>query len=155
MTPERWRQIEELFHAVLELPAGERLEFLSSHANGDETLKTEVENLLDQYDEADSFISQPLLDSGKGVLSSLLDESDEDPLTGEVLGSYRIDREIGRGGMNSEEGSCAAAGKARASVAAATTRTLLIMMDSSFLCVFPQGLAVLWAGALTDDNETY
>lgn len=100
MTPERWQEIEELFHAVLELPAAVRLEMLAAKAADDQDLREQVELLLSQYQEADSFISQPLLDSTRGgVLSSLLDDSDVDPLTGEVLGNYRIEREIGRGGM--------------------------------------------------------
>ncbi|MEQ1606510.1 MAG: tetratricopeptide repeat protein [Pyrinomonadaceae bacterium] len=100
MTPERWRQIEEIFHEALELDTAVRGEFLWASANGDDELRLEVEKLLDQFDDASSFIEQPLYDSAKsGVLSALLDESDEDPMVGKLLGNYRIEREIGRGGM--------------------------------------------------------
>jgi serine/threonine protein kinase len=100
MTPERWRQIEEIFHEALELDPSARNEFLKASANGDDELRVEVKKLLDQFDEASSFIEQPLYDSAKsGVLEALLDDSNDDPMVGKLLGNYRIEREIGRGGM--------------------------------------------------------
>ncbi len=100
MTPERWHQIEEIFHEALDLEAGPRAKFIKQKAGDDAELKAEVERLLSQFDEASSFIEQPLYDSAKNaVLSSLLDETDEDPMVGTVLGNYRIEREVGRGGM--------------------------------------------------------
>ncbi len=100
MTPERWHQIEEIFHEALDLEAGPRAKFIKKKAGDDAELKAEVERLLSQFDEASSFIEQPLYDSAKsGVLSSLLDDGDDDPMVGTVLGNYRIEREVGRGGM--------------------------------------------------------
>ncbi len=100
MTPERWQQIEEIFHEALELEADERSKFISEKTGKDTELRSEVEKLLSQFDEASSFIEQPLYDSAKNnVLSALLDETDEDPMVGTVLGNYRIEREVGRGGM--------------------------------------------------------
>lgn len=100
MTPERWRQIEDVFHEVLDLPNAERLRELDARCAEDAELRAEVEKLVSQYDEASSFIEQPLMDSTTGgFIASLLDDSDEDPMIGKLLGAYRIDREIGRGGM--------------------------------------------------------
>lgn len=100
MTPERWRQIEEIFHAALEVDPDSREEFLRERSGGDEELHAQALNLLSQYDEASSFIEAPLYDSAKaGVLSSLLDDRDDDPMVGKTLGTYRVEREIGRGGM--------------------------------------------------------
>ncbi len=48
MTPERWRQIEDLYHRVLEKKATERLSFLRQAGGGDEELRREVESLLAQ-----------------------------------------------------------------------------------------------------------
>ena len=59
MTPERWRQIEEIFHEALELDTAARDEFLRASANGDDELRVEVEKLLDQFEDASSFIEQP------------------------------------------------------------------------------------------------
>ena len=100
MTPERWQQIEEVFHGALELGEPDRRAFMLEKTKGDDELRDEVEKLLAQFDEASSFIEQPLYDSARSnVLSALLDDSDEDPMIGKVLGNYRIEREIGRGGM--------------------------------------------------------
>lgn len=118
MTPDRWQQIEEVFHAALEVEPKKRPAFFDKHANGDDALRSEVEKLLEQFDEADSFISQPLLDSGNaGVLSALLDESGEDTMPGTLLGNYRIEREIGRGGMGAVYEAVRADGEFRRKVA--------------------------------------
>ncbi len=47
MTPERWREIERLYHAALERDAAERAAFLNEACGGDEALRREVESLLD------------------------------------------------------------------------------------------------------------
>src|SRR6187401_1436642 len=118
MSPERWRQIEALFHEALELGASERANFLAEQTNGDPELRAEVEKLLTQFNDASSFIEQPLYDSARsGVLLGLLDDLDEDPMVGKVLGSYRIEREIGRGGMGAVYEAVRADGEFRLRVA--------------------------------------
>jgi len=118
MTPERWQQIESIFHEALELETGMRASFLELATSEDAELRTEVGKLLDQFDEASSFIEQPLYDSAKsGVLSALLDDVDDDPMVGKVLGSYRIEREIGRGGMGAVYEAVRADGEFRLRVA--------------------------------------
>lgn len=100
MTPERWQQIEEVFNGAIDLGEVEQRAFLDEKTAGDDDLRAEVEKLLSQFEEASDFIEQPLYDSARsGMLLGLLDESDEDPMVGKVLGNYRIEREIGRGGM--------------------------------------------------------
>jgi hypothetical protein len=39
MKPERWQQLNQLFHAALERAAGERAAFLDGACNGDESLR--------------------------------------------------------------------------------------------------------------------
>jgi len=81
MTPERWQQIEEIFHEALELDGATREKFIDQAAGDDAELKSEVAKLLSQFDDASSFMEQPLYDSGKNeVLSSLLDSSGDDPM---------------------------------------------------------------------------
>lgn len=118
MTPSRWQQIEEIFHEALELVGGEREVFLVRSTGDDAELRTEVEKLIAQFEDASSFIEQPLYDSARsGVLSALLDETDEDPMVGKVLGNYRIEREIGRGGMGAVYEAVRADGEFRLRVA--------------------------------------
>jgi serine/threonine protein kinase/tetratricopeptide (TPR) repeat protein len=100
MTPERWKQIEEIFHEALGLEPFERSEFLSRRGEGDEELQIEVEKLIKQFEEASSFIEEPVYDSENvAAFPARLAESGKDPIVGKVLGNYVVDREIGRGGM--------------------------------------------------------
>src|SRR6185295_8074772 len=96
MHPERWRRINELFHAALDLPARERGDFLDRECAGDISLRAEVEKLVDGLDRAGSFIESPVvLDETTMELA----DSDQEPAAGLRLGAYEVIREIGRGGM--------------------------------------------------------
>jgi serine/threonine-protein kinase len=46
MTPERWRQIEEVFQAVVERMPEERAAFLDQACTSDPELRREIESLL-------------------------------------------------------------------------------------------------------------
>jgi hypothetical protein len=46
MEPERWRQIERLYYAVLEQEKSHRARYLEQSCAGDESLRREVESLL-------------------------------------------------------------------------------------------------------------
>jgi WD40 repeat protein/serine/threonine protein kinase len=83
MTPERLQQIRELFEAALERTAGERTLFVAGSAGADEDLRQAVERML----AADASAEGPL------------DEKTTGPGANRRIGPYRIDRELGRGGM--------------------------------------------------------
>src|SRR5947208_14533513 len=95
MISERWKQIEALFEQSLELPETERGKFLEKRCNGDEELRREVESLLQSHARAGTFIDKRSL--------FLSDEESEATgaaaAAGELIGAYRVLREIGRGGM--------------------------------------------------------
>src|SRR5512132_1860634 len=98
MTPERWRQVEEIFQAALDLSPGERTRYVSEVCAEDSELKRDVEVLLSQYDSAGELLEEPVYGNTEmSVLESFVE--DKDPMIGRRLGSYRIEREIGRGGM--------------------------------------------------------
>jgi eukaryotic-like serine/threonine-protein kinase len=44
MTPERWQQIEKLYHEALKLELSHRAEFLKDACAGEEALRQEVES---------------------------------------------------------------------------------------------------------------
>jgi len=46
---ERWKQVEELFNAALELESVARAAFLAEACAGDEELRREVESLLQAW----------------------------------------------------------------------------------------------------------
>src|SRR5690242_3924115 len=95
MNTERWRQIDELFHAVLECPAAERLTYLKKACGGDEKLRQEVESLLSSSERATTFIELPAYE----VAPELLTNSTAGIRVGESIGHYRIESLIGTGGM--------------------------------------------------------
>ncbi len=95
MTPERWKEVEAVFEHALKLPINERTAFVQKSSNGDDELRREVESLLESHAQAGSFIDKRSLffsDEEVGEKSEILSP-------GELIGSYRILREIGRGGM--------------------------------------------------------
>jgi eukaryotic-like serine/threonine-protein kinase len=61
MQPERWKTVEQIFHAALERAPEERPEFLNSACLGDGELRSEVESLLDETSKTASFIEPPLI----------------------------------------------------------------------------------------------
>jgi len=98
MTPERWRQVEEIFQAALDLSPEDRNRYVSDVCKEDTDLKRDVESLLSQYDSAGELLDEPVYGNTEmSVFESFVEE--KDPMLGRRLGSYRIEREIGRGGM--------------------------------------------------------
>ena len=96
MTPERWRQIKEVFNSALKYEPAERSLFLSRACYNDTALQKEVESLLSAHERDGSFIDSPAY---KRAAEWMLDEPPAELKPGEVLGSYEITSFIGRGGM--------------------------------------------------------
>lgn len=94
MTPERWKQVTDLFHAALERDASERAAFLASATTGDPDLRREVESLLAAHSSSSGFLDTPAW----GVAPELI-LGEDDSLVGRTIGPYRVLEEIGRGGM--------------------------------------------------------
>ena len=95
MTPERWKQVNALFHEVLDRAPGERDPYLLEKTAGDAELRVEVQSLLRAHTSNAGFLETPAW----GVAPELMFEDLEDTLTGRTLGPYKILEEIGRGGM--------------------------------------------------------
>ncbi|MFI5095005.1 MAG: protein kinase [Candidatus Acidiferrales bacterium] len=90
MTPERWAQIEELFHRATECAPGERCAFLDKACRNDEELRREVEALLS----FDANASASVREAVRGGL-----EGAGFPLSGETISHYHILDGLGGGGM--------------------------------------------------------
>jgi serine/threonine protein kinase/Tfp pilus assembly protein PilF len=95
MTPERWQQIDNLLQRVVDIGAAERTALLDELCTGDEDLRQEVESLISFQEMAQSFLEVPALEEAADLLSE-----DEAGSVGElVLGRYRIEAQLGAGGM--------------------------------------------------------
>src|SRR5688572_27201521 len=82
--PDRGRheRLEGLFAAARELPAGERAAFVAAQCGGDESLRTELMELLDLSHGAGAFLEQAA-----------------DPWVGRRIDRWRIGKRLGSGGM--------------------------------------------------------
>ena len=107
MSDSQWRRLWDLFERAVELPEAERDDFLSRQCGSDAALLARLQALLNADRQTRSALDQPL------VSADLWDElrgPDSEghfggPVVelrpGAVLGSYRIGKRIGRGGMGS------------------------------------------------------
>ncbi|MGB8509212.1 MAG: protein kinase, partial [Pyrinomonadaceae bacterium] len=98
MTPERWKQVEELFESALARAPGDRSAFLADACSGDASLRQQVETLIHSFEQAGSFIEAPAM---KRALEQTLVDDPALSMSGRRVGSYKLVREIGRGGMGS------------------------------------------------------
>ncbi len=89
MDADRWRRVESLFHAALELPAGDRLAFLES-AGEEIEIRQEVAALMAASEDADA-----TLDS---AVAGALELATIEPMPREI-GPYRVLRRLGDGGL--------------------------------------------------------
>src|SRR5579863_7179181 len=92
MSPNRFQQIEELYHAAREKTAEERAALL---AQTDPELRREVESLLAQRTGAE-YLERPAVQNAPQLL--------EEPTLSEIavgvnLGPYHIESKLGEGGM--------------------------------------------------------
>src|SRR5579884_181464 len=96
MDPERWRQIEQLYHAALEREPEKRSRFIEEACGPDLELRRELKSLLAQDLAASSPLDHAVLDTA----ASLPNHPGDARLTaGTQLGPYRIESFIGAGGM--------------------------------------------------------
>ncbi len=95
LTPDRWKQVDQLMQAALEYAPEERAAFLNSACEGDDALLKEVSSLISLDSEAGSFLEQPALERA----AEIVDQGKQPPVIGSSLGRYRVERRIGGGGM--------------------------------------------------------
>src|SRR5689334_2058543 len=95
LSPDRWKALEPIIDAAIELPPEERRAYVQRACQGDPALQAEVERLLAASDREDGLLEQPAADQ----FSPLLDDEVTARLPEVLNGRYRVEQEIGRGGM--------------------------------------------------------
>lgn len=90
MTPERWAQIEDLFHRVAEADSASRQELLDNGCSDDSELRKEVEALLDRDGRAAAQMQASVVSEFQNIAF---------PLTGKTVSHYQILEGLGGGGM--------------------------------------------------------
>ena len=175
MTPERWKQVEEVFQTALDLQSDERRRYIEIACAGDPGLREQVVSLVSQYEAAGDFIEEPAFASVSLASGPFAQETDPhstnpmtvnelDPAIGRRVGSYRLVREVGRGGMGAVYEALRADGEFRHRVAVKlikrgmdtdfilrrfrNERQILATLDHPFI-------AKLLDGGTTDDGLPY
>ena len=95
---ERWREIESVLDAALDLPVEERARYLDRRCAVDTDLRENVEQLLRASDSSAHFLEKPLAGEVAPLIALSLASADL-PAPGARVGAYRIIHEAGRGGM--------------------------------------------------------
>ena len=101
MEPDRWRRVEQLYHAALKIAADQRAAFLEQETSDDQQLREEVESLLSYESSAAAFIESPAFDV---VARSMAQDKPTEQASGTLaagttLSRFRLLEKLGGGGM--------------------------------------------------------
>ena len=95
MHPDRWAEVERIFHAAAARPAGERAAFVRDACRDDDKLRRDVESLLARPASARGFLDGPAV----AVAAQMVSDVGASVLSGRRLGAYLVHERIGAGGM--------------------------------------------------------
>jgi serine/threonine protein kinase/Tol biopolymer transport system component len=95
MSPERYQQACNLYHAALEIEPQARSAFLDGACGEDHELRSELESLLEAHDKAGNYFAAPAMEVAADLLAGHRGLS----LVGRSLSHYRVLSLIGAGGM--------------------------------------------------------
>ena len=95
MTPEKWKRVKEVFQTAVELDDDARRSYVENQCLDDATMLAEVSSLLKSHSESTSFFESPAL----AAVTDLVGDTSLPSRAGQIVGAYKIESEIGRGGM--------------------------------------------------------
>lgn len=96
MNAERLKQVEEIYHAALEILPGERESFFREFCGEDNNLRREVESLLSFENTSDSFLASP---PESFAAEMFAERAKQTSLVDKEIGHYKIKELLGKGGM--------------------------------------------------------
>lgn len=88
MSPEQWEQVKNIFEQAMAMAPDDRQKFVNENCSDNEPVKREVEELLNSYQNSESFLETPAISKKKNEFTS-----------GQRFGQYEIIKLIGAGGM--------------------------------------------------------
>jgi len=99
MNPERWREIERIYNAALELESGRRDAYLAEACAGDESLRNEIDALLRNGAVEGDFMQAPAIEFAARALAEERAAEPVVTLTGRTIAHYKVMEKLGEGGM--------------------------------------------------------
>lgn len=99
MDAKRWKQIDELLDAALEVSQAMRINFVTMHAGDDIDLRNQVLELLKAQDDADHFLDNSAMQVAAKVMADDETEVSAFAFINKKIATYRIERLLGAGGM--------------------------------------------------------
>ncbi len=96
MTPDRYRQVVDLFEAASELAPNRRDQLLAESCAADPELRAEVESLLAAHEKTGRFIDEPPFEAA----ARAFEWREAKARAGQTIGRYRIVLLLGKGGMS-------------------------------------------------------
>jgi predicted Ser/Thr protein kinase len=100
---ERWKRVDDLLQAALQVPAGQQEEFLRQQCGGDSALLEEVHSLLTSDRKAGSFLESPGLHVAEVAAQlptlGVTQSGSSSSFTGQIVSHYRLLGPLGSGGM--------------------------------------------------------
>jgi len=102
MDPDRWQHIEEIYHAAMQCDPKQRGTLLKSACAADESLRAEVESLIQYSERPARFLEKPAIDFMAQALAKDLSATESryaSRMIGTRIAQYRIIDKLGSGGM--------------------------------------------------------
>jgi serine/threonine protein kinase len=105
MEPHAWDRLQEMYHAALQVPTGQRCDFVARACDFDPVLKKQICSLLKADESSPEFLKAPIFGLGLRILSG--DDSTELPETPDadelisltIDGRYLVESRLAVGGM--------------------------------------------------------
>ena len=99
MDAKRWKKIDAIIDAALEIPVSEREKFVALNCKNDETLKKEVLELLSAHDESENFLNKSAMNLMAKEIAADAPTVFDNSFVNKTFGHYRIESMLGAGGM--------------------------------------------------------
>lgn len=99
MNAARWKKIDELVDAAMEIDPAERNTFVCEKAGDDEDLAQLVLELLNAQVETDGFLNDSAIRVAARAMADDATEISEFAFIGKSIGKYKVERLLGAGGM--------------------------------------------------------